>query len=1133
MIRSLLHYWRVNTAVAMTAAVATAALTGALVVGDSMRGSLRALTLERLGDIEHAVLSSRYFRQELAEGLLAHQTSAPALLLTGSAVHADGGARAGKVQIVGVDPRFADLFAVGEAPTHLQPAASSVAALRDFVATGEATRFPRVLLNQTLAEELSASTGDAVLLSVRRAGAVPAESLFGRRGSEDVVQTLRCRVAGVIPSRGPGRFALQAQQSAPRTVFFELAQLQQALDIGRRINTILIGQRADATATDPATVRRALDERLRLADLGLVFHHRRDLLKLESERFLIRPALAAKVTEAAASLGLPFLRASVYLVNRVEVDGRSIPYSTIAALEANPAPAWGARSLSRQDGSQAVLPISGDDLYLNDWAMRDLRAEVGDPVTLHYFEVGPREEFIERQAHFRLRGSVAMTGFGADSDLTPQYPGIQDAHDMAAWSAPFPVDLKRIRPEDEQYWDTYGAAPKVFVAGAAGRRLWGGRFGDLTSLYLAVPEGEDPGALEDRFESALLAATGSAQAGYQLVELRRSGLAASGGATDFGGLFIGFSLFLIVAAAILTGLVFRLGTEQRAAEIGLLLAIGHPPGRVRRGLLFEALFLAVIGSAVGLAVAVGYGWLMMAGLGTWWQAAVGTSALRLHVEGLTLLIGFCLSLLVVVLSLLLTLRKLGRTPVRTLLAGVVEATIGERGKIVRWVPYLTGIAGVSCVARAALTSPTPSVRALLFFAAGGLLLTAGLTATAAWLRRSALVSRTTGSLLSMAARNTTRNPGRSITAISLVACACFVIVVVGTQRRGDLAAELGTHPGTGGFAVVAEADVPIYGDLNDRGVRLDLGFSGTDESILAAARIYQLRVLPGEDVSCLNLYRPQRPRLLGIPDELVARGGFEFAQSLESANPWRLLQMDLGPDVVPAIADFNSAQWILHVGLGDEIRVTGQDGTRLRLRLVALLDGSIFQSEILISEEAFERHFPDQSGYRFLLAEAPPDRADEVVAALEAGLGDYGLDATLASERMAAFLEVENTYLSTFQSLGGLGFLLGSLGLGLLLLRNTLERRQELAVLQACGFARRRLRMLLFWETTILLLFGTALGGVTALVTAIPHVGAHVPWGSLVVTLAAVLGAAAMSNALAVQLALHTPLLPALKGERP
>jgi len=33
-------------------------------------------------------------------------------------------------------------------------------------------------------------------------------------------------------------------------------------------------------------------------------------------------------------------------------------------------------------------------------------------------------------------------------------------------------------------------------------------------------------------------------------------------------------------------------------------------------------------------------------------------------------------------------------------------------------------------------------------------------------------------------------------------------------------------------------------------------------------------------------------------------------------------------------------------------------------------------------------------------------------------------------EKLAAFHRVENTYLSTFQALGGLGLLLGTLGLG-------------------------------------------------------------------------------------------------------
>src|SRR3954469_15842759 len=66
---SLRHYRRIHLAVAAGVAVATAVLTGALLVGDSMRGSLRDLTLERLGRIDSAVVAAHPFRAELANKL--------------------------------------------------------------------------------------------------------------------------------------------------------------------------------------------------------------------------------------------------------------------------------------------------------------------------------------------------------------------------------------------------------------------------------------------------------------------------------------------------------------------------------------------------------------------------------------------------------------------------------------------------------------------------------------------------------------------------------------------------------------------------------------------------------------------------------------------------------------------------------------------------------------------------------------------------------------------------------------------------------------------------------------------------------------------------------------------------------
>ena len=48
-LRGLVYYWRTNLAVVLGVATAVAVLAGALLVGDSVRGSLRDLVLQRLG----------------------------------------------------------------------------------------------------------------------------------------------------------------------------------------------------------------------------------------------------------------------------------------------------------------------------------------------------------------------------------------------------------------------------------------------------------------------------------------------------------------------------------------------------------------------------------------------------------------------------------------------------------------------------------------------------------------------------------------------------------------------------------------------------------------------------------------------------------------------------------------------------------------------------------------------------------------------------------------------------------------------------------------------------------------------------------------------------------------------------
>jgi len=299
------------------------------------------------------------------------------------------------------------------------------------------------------------------------------------------------------------------------------------------------------------------------------------------------------------------------------------------------------------------------------------------------------------------------------------------------------------------------------------------------------------------------------------------------------------------------------------------------------------------------------------------------------------------------------------------------------------------------------------------------------------------------------------------------------------------------------------------------------------------------RLLPGDDASCLNLYEPVNPRILAPRDSFLQAGRFVFQDSLavseaEAANPWLLLKRTEADGAVPVIADSNSMTYVLHRALGEDIVIT-RGGREIRLRLVAALRDSIFQGELLMSQAHFTRLFPEQSGYQVLLVDAPLNQAGAVSASVEDALVDFGADATGTAERLAQFHRVENTYLSTFQTLGGLGLLLGTVGLAAVLFRNVLERRRELALLAAVGYRRGHFLLMVAAENALLLAGGLAAGAVCAGLAIAPAVierGGTIPLTSSgALLLFAVFVTGLLSSIIAVRLATRAPVLEALRFE--
>jgi ABC-type lipoprotein release transport system permease subunit len=1180
---SLRYHWRTNLAVLLGVVAGTAVVGGALIVGDSVRGSLRDMTLVRLGKIDYALTGPRFVRESLAReladlpGFQKHfSTAAPAIVLTASIEKpiensARIASRAGQISTYGLDDRLWELTDHGEfTPPHDD----------------------EVLLSHELAHELNVQGGETVVLSVELPSDIPRDELLGKR--DDTAVQIPLTVKAVLPeASGAGRLGLHPDQQLPKNAFVSLATLQERLglaarpvsrrdrrELPSRVNSLFVATRnpeqygGEPAAVSADALNQSLADAWTLSDLHLrvVTDTNVPCLSVESERMILDRTVVTAAERIANSLGLPREPALVSIANEISViergtdsppveagdsppysryavvagldsailtDPASIPFGPYAFAGPPPTPPLGEGTITQPDGTGEIL--------INDWLAADLHAHPGDTVRLSYHLVGSHGELPEEERRFKIRGIVKLVDtLAASRGLTPEVHGITDVASFDDWDAPFP--MKKVTARDDAYWALYRATPKAFVTLPTAQHLWKSRYGDLTSLRIAARPGRTLEETDQEFTGRLLKELKPADMGLAFLPVKFLGLQAASGTTDFGGLFFGFSFFLILSAAILIGLLFRLGIERRAASVGLLLATGFSVAQVRRLLLTEGLIIVLAGVVTGLVAAALYAALMIHGLKTWWIGAIGSRFLDVHLEPASLVTGAIISTAVALGSVWWGLRGLWKISTRSLLAGVAEVSPSSDSRHVRSSRYRLAaqlLAGISLLATvAATTGLIPPVEAfagfswptITFFLVGMAMLIAGLSLLAS--RLDADQSETIHGagfegIAQLGLRNAARNRSRSLLSTGLIASATFLIVAIAAGHRNPAMERPERDSGNGGFSVVAESSVPILYDLNIPASREKLGMSedAYPQAAVALGRIIGFPVNPGENASCLNIYQTSQPTILGVPPEMIERGGFKFIGE-GGTNPWPRLRESEADGAIPVFGDMNTLQYSLHVGPGATLELQDEFHRPVKVRIAGMLDGSVFQGVLLMDDSHFRRLFPSRVGAQYFLIETGLEQGNPVSEWLESQLP--GFDAERVVDRLARFLAVQNTYLSTFQALGGLGLLLGTIGLAAVMLRNILDRRTELALLRAVGFGDRGLAWLVLCENGLILAWGLACGAASAFLAMLPHLrstGADVPWTDVALILSAVFVTGMSASFAAVRGALRTPVLATLRGE--
>ena len=302
-LRSTTYHWRTNLAVVLGVAAAVSVLSGALLVGDSVRGSLRDLAIGRLGRTEQVVSSAGFFRDALARDIhdaSQNVTTAPLIVATGFVTHDTSGRRSADVVVYGVDDRF---WAFHGQPDH-----------------------SGVLVSPSLASELGAAANDTLLLRLQKPSAIPVESLFGRK--DEIARTVRLTVNAILPREQLGEFSLQPRQAEIRALFVPLAEIQRDLGVTARVNTILASGGDDETLG--ATVRRVVT----LEDLSAtVAITDAPAVVVESSAGIVSDPLYAAAVGAGTAEGFKPIPVFTYLASTIRKGDRQIPYSLVTATD--------------------------------------------------------------------------------------------------------------------------------------------------------------------------------------------------------------------------------------------------------------------------------------------------------------------------------------------------------------------------------------------------------------------------------------------------------------------------------------------------------------------------------------------------------------------------------------------------------------------------------------------------------------------------------------------------------------------------------------------------------------------------------------------------------------------------------
>src|SRR5213592_2432016 len=604
---------------------------------------------------------------------------------------------------------------------------------------------------------------------------------------------------------------------------------------------------------------------------------------------------------------------------------------------------------------------------------------------------------------------------------------------------------------------------------------------------------------------------------------------ATEGADRLAQVFVLLSFFTIIAGVLLIVNIFVMLAEERKGEMGVARALGMRRKNLVQSFVSEGLLYALLSSVVGM-----FGGLLIAGVILWGFSQVfqggfgGGFVLTWTISDL--LTGFAIGFLITMatigiasfrvskLNIVRAIRDIPepvphRSTRRQLAIGAILVALGALGTVVSLARQnlILQDAGPSALAIgiAVLTMRITSPRRV--FTAAGILMLAWLlspwkffsTATAditlfilvgllLILGGLLIVLFNSDTILAVATRlvrgrtwrpvvrtaiaypmNKKFRTGATLASIALV---MFTIATMsGIQAMVSSSISMTSYRESGGFDLFANSLVPIPNWDSAIG-----GYQSATQptNVTANHGIPQARVRIAANASFSGVQH--NSTLIGIPSDWAPSFPLQARDSVyrDDAAAWTAIQSDTGLAIIDGSVvpnDFGPNFGSFTAVLNDIFHYRNMTGATRTVRIIGILYEQFAQG-LWVSSSTVKADFGITAASLFYFGIRSGVDATKAGHDLERYFLAYQLITLNIQELINSILETTMGVFNLLQAYLALGLIVGIAGLGVITMRNVVERRQETGALRALGFRKSMVLRSFLFELSFIALTGITMG---------------------------------------------------------